>query len=272
MRGERDREAAKQPVGPLRQKTLDGRREERDPADRGERQHTADGEDLLRSRAEEKERRQADSLRGHDRPLEKPRDQEDAEHDAGADGRRVGAGHDDEERHGQKQNGVAPLAFDLQPSQNGQHQPRRQSDVQPGDNEQMIEAAAPVARDHSPIEIGRPAQQECRERSAHVPVERASRRRQPRVEPTVGPIENREHRGAALRDLLRALDRKSKNRPGEGHVAIGSRKVLRPKASREDQAVSAVGRRFDGSLSGNENGDFRREVFPGPGTADALGA
>ncbi len=271
--GERRRETRPQPVRARGQPRPDRLREERDPADRGEREHGADREEGRRRREEEAEGREPDRLGRADRPLEQARREEDPDDEPRAHGRRVGSADEHEEKDRGEQDEVPRLALDTRERQGEEHEARLEDDVEPGHDQEVVEAAPPVARDHAAIELRSPAEQQRREGPADVALEPrvASHGGQRGEERPVGPGQRREERAAPRLDHPRALDREAEARPRPSELALRRRHVLGLEPTRHAHPVAAPGDGLDRRLAGHEDRHLGRKRPPGGSRPEALG-
>ena len=149
------------------------------------------------------------------------------------------------------------------PQQRKRGEARREHDVQARDDEQVVEAAAAVARDHAAVELRGAAEQQRGERAPHVAFERrAPIRGQMREEKAVRPGQRR----AAVPfefDHPRALHRDPVARPGKRHLPHGGRDLLELEVARHPHPVAAVRLRQGGGLPRHEHDDLGRETDPG---------
>ena len=233
---------AKSHSGRSRHPRANRRGEERDPGHGGERQHAADGIHLARRREEEEDRRQPGRLRPADRPLDEPRGEKDGEDEARAHGRRVRAAHEDDDGDRREKRRVARLAADARGAKHPEHEAGGEGDVKPRDDEQVVEPAAPVARDHPAVELRSASEKKRRERASHVALEGGVARGKPREEEAVRPLEERERRRAPRLDQPRTLDREAIARPRQRDVARRGGEILRTQLPRDDDAVAAIRR------------------------------
>ena len=96
----------------------------------------------------------------------------EAEDGPRADGGRIASSDEHEDEQRREEDRVARLAPHVDRAQGVQDEPGGERDVKPRHHQQMVEASPPVPGHHPAIELRSAAEQERRERTPDVPIER----------------------------------------------------------------------------------------------------
>ena len=268
LRGQRRGQSLEQPGGSRGKPLPERLGQQRDPADGRKRQDRADGVDLAGVRGEENEGGEPERLGRRDRAFEKTRREKHGHDEPRADRGRIGAADEDEEEDGREEHGVAALSTDARQPEPGEHEARRETDVQPGDHEQMVKPAAPVSRDHPAVELRRPAQEERVERPADVAIERLAAgalRREAAVEKPVRERQSGRARAVHAPQEKGRLHREAIAAVRELDIAGRSGEVLPPQMADQADPIAPVRFAFGGDGPRDEEKDLRRKRPPAPG-------
>ncbi len=116
-------------------------------------------------------RREPGRLRPADRPLDEARGEKDREDEARAHGRRIRAADENDDGDRREKRRVARLAPDARGAEQPEHETGGEGDVKPRHDQQMVETASPITRDHPAIELRSASEKERGERAANVALE-----------------------------------------------------------------------------------------------------
>ena len=162
---------------------------------------------------------------------------------------------EDEEQDTQQKHQVSRSARDGRDAKRGKQEARRETDMQTADDEQVVETASPIARDHSPIDLRGAPQKEGGERASNVPVEGGStraRRGKPVEEPAIDRRDYGKPTCALPLEPHSALDGEAIDRPGNRNISLGDRRTFRREMTDGDDTVAAVRDANDWFLAGDE--------------------